>query len=176
MKYQLQALTLTQPWAHAIAHLGKRIENRTWAPPTRMLGRWMAIHAGKKLDREALEDLVIERAQYTPAEVVGAEITVRGMAQGAILAVARLDGWVRGGGVSDHERRVLATSWAGAEPELVKRAEEATRDRWWAGPVGWVFGDVVRLAEPVPHVGAQGLWVVSPEACRAIRAQFRAPE
>lgn len=39
------ALTLHQPWAHAIARLGKRVENRCWAAPehvTRIL-----IHAGK---------------------------------------------------------------------------------------------------------------------------------
>ncbi len=42
------ALTLKSPWAHLVAHHGKRVENRTWAPPddlTRFL-----VHAGKGWD------------------------------------------------------------------------------------------------------------------------------
>jgi hypothetical protein len=43
----VRALTLINPWAHAIAHLGKRVENRTWAPrqPVRLY-----IHAGARWD------------------------------------------------------------------------------------------------------------------------------
>lgn len=26
----MKALSLTQPWAHAVVHLGKRVENRDW--------------------------------------------------------------------------------------------------------------------------------------------------
>ena len=42
------ALTVRQPWAHAIAYLGKRIENRTWKPPPVMVGTGVPvlIHAG----------------------------------------------------------------------------------------------------------------------------------
>lgn len=39
-----KALTICQPWAWAIVHGAKRVENRTW--PTRYRG-WLAIHAGK---------------------------------------------------------------------------------------------------------------------------------
>lgn len=48
----MKALTLIQPWAWAIEHLGKRVENRTWAPPPRLVGQRIAIHAGKKYDEE----------------------------------------------------------------------------------------------------------------------------
>jgi hypothetical protein len=40
----LKALSIRQPWAWAITHAGKDIENRTWA--TKFRGR-MLIHAGK---------------------------------------------------------------------------------------------------------------------------------
>lgn len=53
----MYALTLWQPWAHAIAFYGKRIENRTWPPPPWILGRRIAIHAGATLDAEAAEEL-----------------------------------------------------------------------------------------------------------------------
>ncbi len=46
------ALTIRQPWAHAILHDGKHVENRSWrptlAPPFRM-----AIHAGRGYDANA---------------------------------------------------------------------------------------------------------------------------
>ena len=46
----MRALTIKQPWVHAIFHLGKDVENRSWpcqAP------RWIAIHASQKPDRDA---------------------------------------------------------------------------------------------------------------------------
>lgn len=48
------ALTLIQPWAWAICHAGKRIENRDWKPAARVLGQRIAIHAGKKRDDQGL--------------------------------------------------------------------------------------------------------------------------
>jgi len=42
------ALTLLNPWAHLVAHHGKRVENRTWMPPE-LLDRFL-IHAGKGWD------------------------------------------------------------------------------------------------------------------------------
>lgn len=45
----LKALTVLQPWAWCIAHAGKTVENRTWAP-----GSYrgpLAIHAGRTYDR-----------------------------------------------------------------------------------------------------------------------------
>lgn len=72
----LKALTLWQPWAHAIAHLGKWIENRTWAPPASAIGEPLAIHAGKKLDREVAEDFGL-RPDEIPI--------------GCVVAVARLE-------------------------------------------------------------------------------------
>jgi hypothetical protein len=40
----MKALTVCQPWAHAILHLGKDVENRTWATTYRGP---LFIHAGK---------------------------------------------------------------------------------------------------------------------------------
>lgn len=47
------ALSIRQPWAWAIMHGGKRIENRTW--PTRFRGRF-CIHASKGVDRATWDD------------------------------------------------------------------------------------------------------------------------
>lgn len=161
----LRALTLIQPWAHAIAWCGKPVENRTWAPPPTLVGSYLAIHAGMKLDREAFEDLVIRRSGRSPAEVIGAKITIQGkpITRGAIVAVVRVDGWMRGSGGITGER---LTAVHGIERE---RAEEILRGEWWCGPIGWVLGDVVALPEPVPCKGAQGLWTVSGSALERTR-------
>ena len=61
----MNALTLHQPWAHAVAHLGKRIENRTWAPPASAMGAPLAIHAG--LQRDAAGDQHLAALGHPPA-------------------------------------------------------------------------------------------------------------
>lgn len=49
----IKGLTLHRPWAHAIAFLGKDIENRTWRCPSKV-GDWVAIHSGQKIDDEGM--------------------------------------------------------------------------------------------------------------------------
>jgi hypothetical protein len=50
----MKVLSIRQPWAYAILHLGKRVENRSWYTPFR--GEFL-IHAAKKWSREEKEDL-----------------------------------------------------------------------------------------------------------------------
>ena len=50
----MKALSIQQPWAWAILHAGKDVENRRW--PTAVRGR-IVIHAGRKIDREGVEYL-----------------------------------------------------------------------------------------------------------------------
>jgi hypothetical protein len=33
----MRAITLKQPWAYAVCHLGKRVENRAWKPAEKVL-------------------------------------------------------------------------------------------------------------------------------------------
>ncbi|WP_405769228.1 ASCH domain-containing protein [Actinacidiphila glaucinigra] len=49
----VRALTVRQPWAGAIAHQTKRVENRTWKLPAKYEGARLLIHAGAQLDRGA---------------------------------------------------------------------------------------------------------------------------
>ena len=53
-KPPLKAITVHRPWAYAIAHLGKRIENRGWACPLAP-GSLIAIHAGRKYDKQGAD-------------------------------------------------------------------------------------------------------------------------
>jgi hypothetical protein len=50
----LKAITLHRPWAYAVAHLGKSVENRTW-PCSLSVGSLIAIHAGRKFDKDAVD-------------------------------------------------------------------------------------------------------------------------
>ena len=46
----MKAMTIKQPWVHAILHEGKDIENRSWQ---RTFRGWMAIHASGQPKRDA---------------------------------------------------------------------------------------------------------------------------
>lgn len=68
------ALTVRQPWAHAIIYLGKDVENRTWSTEHRGP---LAIHAGKKLDHDGSKFL--SRLGFYPTDdelVLGAAIGI----------------------------------------------------------------------------------------------------
>ncbi|WP_309032587.1 ASCH domain-containing protein [Streptomyces alfalfae] len=70
----MKALTIRQPWAGAIAHQSKRVENRSWKLPAAHHGARILIHAGAQPDRNA--------------EVHGDHLDVRS----AIVAVATITG------------------------------------------------------------------------------------
>jgi len=144
----MKALTLHQPWATAVANFGKRVENRTWAPPPSLVGRRLAIHAGKTWDREGAR-LLAERFGFRWTKELEAAFP-----RGAVVAVATLVG-------------TLPFPACGQRPEY-SRLVAAERDSWWfTGPIGWVLADVVPIAS-VPSPGRQGLWTLSDEAERAV--------
>jgi hypothetical protein len=73
----MRVLTVRQPWAHAIAHLGKDVENRTWS--TKYRGP-IAIHAGRRLDRLGLAMVEEITRESLPQKFEG----------GSVVAVADL--------------------------------------------------------------------------------------
>lgn len=129
------ALTLQTPWPFAFTDLGKRIENRPWAPrPSRLRpGDTFALHGGKTpgedIQRMRLGHLahelkrcpwgVYERYQESYRDIEG------------IFALA-----IFGGIVTESD------------------------SPWFVGPKGWTIPRLAVLPEPVPCRGAQGLWRV----------------
>lgn len=85
-KTVIRGLTLWQPWAWAVAHAGKTIENRPWAPPAEMVGQLLAIHAG--LHRPSQID--IDFVRLTGGRWANWVSQPRVWTHGAIVAVARL--------------------------------------------------------------------------------------
>lgn len=74
-----KAISIQQPWAWAILHAGKDIENRTWRLPTRNLPCDLVIHAGKRIDSEGLlflRSMGIEPPANLPTGCLVGEVTV----------------------------------------------------------------------------------------------------
>lgn len=81
----IRGLTIHQPWATAITHFGKDVENRRWKPSSRFVDNFLAIHAGKRWDDEGAQRLL---------ELAGVTVLQENCPAGAIIGVARLAGFV----------------------------------------------------------------------------------
>lgn len=149
----MKALTLIRPWAAAVAHLGKNVENRTWRPPAVLVGQRFAIHAGKR------EDLGILRALNIEQDRRGLPMLPDAGPQGIVCTV-RLDNIFTAVGEMTLNHRAAVANRLGL-PDL----------RWFFGPVGWVLADARPLATPVPCRGAQGLWTLPTDVEAAVLAQ-----
>ena len=87
----MKAITLIQPWSWAVAHGGKRVENRSWFPPKAMLGQRVAIHAGGKLDRAAVDDVgTVLMHEAQAAQRIGDEAASR-LGLNVALELIRID-------------------------------------------------------------------------------------
>lgn len=138
----MKALTLTQPWATAVARGVKCIETRSWGTSYR---GWLAIHAAKGWtvdDREfALEDayrfLELYPEQYP---------------RSCIVAIAKL------------VKVVPAES-------VVAHPIEELFGNFGAGRFAWFLDEVTSIPEPVSCKGAQGLWRVPDDVLAECKRQ-----
>lgn len=159
----MRALTLKQPWAHAVCYFGKRVENRSRRPPKVIIGERFAIHAGMAWDQEGAEALHRDHGQSF-ATVNGRRVDAAGapVEFGAIVAVARLRGWVADLNGGFHR----GPTCLGVEDPSLRAAFESA---WFVGPFGWVLEDeVTALERPVPARGMLGPWRVSPSQLAAM--------
>lgn len=150
----LSALTLHRPWAWLIANGHKPVENRGWKPPGFMLGRHLAIHAGKTWDQEASETVEEHLGVFVPPE--------REHVAGAIVAVVRVCAIIMRTGPALRSFEVV-------EGNLPERFDP----RWFGADFGWVLDDVTAI-EPVAVRGAQGLWPVRDPVLATVRERWRA--
>lgn len=109
----MKAISIMQPWAFAILRLGKRIENRTWAPGGSLLGKVVAIHASKKEDRYASSRI----EKYYPGRGPGSF--------SAILGVARIVDVVRN---LETATRLGQEAWWSEQPGNVAHLLEDVRE------------------------------------------------
>lgn len=88
----MKALTLWRPWTWAITHpspMAKRVENRSWPPPPWMIGRDVAIHAGRKFDADAALDI---------EDILGEAPPDESSCPTGVVALARINGYLSGPG------------------------------------------------------------------------------
>lgn len=178
-------LTLWQPMASAIPLLGKRVENRPWAPPRSILGQRIAIHAAAVSKRDGFKLPIPVPARYQDLFVRYADGSwgrrgTPGLALGAVVAVARVVGaldkrptqhtntqtWL------EPQRIVIARDDA-TEAERAK-LRKLDQDTWWLGPCGWLLSDVRPMRTPIPAKGAQRLWRLSTDLRVAIARELEA--
>lgn len=178
---QVKALTIRQPWAWAICHAGKRIENRAWlkapsllAVARRLVGQRIAIHAaaggGKRDDFDDAAEHVIARcrgvevAKLPPVfQRIGARWALDAEApRGAVVAVAMLAAVVRTlpGGHRATPARIECDMCGQAIPD--DGSGPCPNADPWAieGTVGLILADVAVLPRPVPYKGGQGWWEI----------------
>jgi hypothetical protein len=171
----LFALSFLQPWLWAIleGHKGFRldgsfiaIENRTWKPPARFVGRRFALHASAGWDADGEE--FIDETSFAigvpfeaPPKTHCTRSAIVGTAQlvGAFnVLFDRADPRVRNVGVSN----VVGDPSRGAL-DLVGSSP------WSFGPWCWLLSDVRKLREPIPAKGRLGLWSVPDEIAARVR-------
>ena len=139
------ALSIHAPWAWAILHAGKDIENRSWFPPKKLIGQRFWVHASKW---GTFDDLYDEFFQIN--DCAGRKVAP------PIEDVKKLKGHIIGS-----VRLVGAIARAG-DVEFVSP--------WFFGPVGLVLSDPRPLATPVPCKGRLGFFAAPAEVEIALGA------
>lgn len=153
----IRGLTLWRPWAAAIVHGPKRVENRPWHPPVGYLDRglWVALHAGRTWDREGALFVAkhwrVEQIDGSSVNHVERDWPWR-LAEQGIVGVARVTQALR-----------------------VEDMADGQRDPWAFGPWCWMLDSVRALPKPIPCRGAQGLWSLSPEALAVLDPYCQEP-
>lgn len=143
MKPPLVAITVWNPWAWGLAAGWKPYENRDWPPPRHLIGRPIAIHAGKAEDEEAFTSFQRMLAATAPREQIPYPLTLAMMPRSAIVAVGVLKGYV-----------------------------EQSDSPWFVGKYGFEFSGMVPI-RPVPCKGAQKFWTVPQDVTVAVRQRYR---
>jgi hypothetical protein len=135
-RFRGKALSIAQPWASAVAFAGKDIENRTWRSHYRGP---LAIHASAKV----FKDYLAWRCRV-----------VRGGEKRPIFD------WINRGrrqfGLEPEGPDNITSSHIIAIAMFVDVIGKSSSP-WFVGEWGWVLKGVVPI-EPIPRVGALGLW------------------
>ena len=168
----MSAITLHEPWVWLVAEGFKVSETRSWRPPARLLGELIAMHAAKRpIVWSEVNSEIAKVISDVTGELRG--VTPEGMPFGAVVATARLSGYLS---VECHE-----TEWGEVAGERLSR--ERAVGQVWTGPcsstegsvlidpygdysVGryiWLLEDIRKLSEPIPAIGRQGIWKWEPQ-------------
>lgn len=147
----VRAITVKQPWAWAIAHGGKTIENRSRGTKFRGL---ILIHAGASWsDRGGRDDRVLDAWWGAGPRPRHASLEAAHYRTRAVIAVAEL--------VDSHPDAACCRPWGESQ-----YSEASGRTRTDVHHL--VLANVLALPDPVPATGALGLWRPTPDLLDAV--------
>ena len=92
---EFRALTLWRPWDQAILYGGKRIENRNWRPWKSVMGKLIALHAGRKYDSQGSRWMK-ENGLYAPPRASASPVGIVGVARVVTALEQSDDPWFMG--------------------------------------------------------------------------------
>lgn len=159
----MRVLTLTQPWATAVALGSKRIETRSWKTSYRGP---VAIQAAKGYNRGELLHLGscwnwVGALWAAGARMGEGKPLEQLLPFGAIVAVAQLNDCRPTGSYTQSELDTLRrpAHATDEEPGLYHWTERQMGD-YSLGRFAFELGSIFALPEPVPVRGALGLWTL----------------
>lgn len=171
----LPCLTLWPEWAYAIVHYGKPVENRSWPPPKIFEGKWLGIHAGKKIggsemsERDGMECMLLT-ADHAGVRFDGRRFPALSSAAQNQL-VARMIEKVRA-----QSSQLAAVVRLGTASPPQKNGDAAMLGWRDLSQWGWKFSEVAPLAEPIQCRGAQGIWRLSEEMTARVKDSLSEPQ
>jgi ASCH domain len=128
----MKALSIRQPWAWAILHAGKDIENRDWRYPPKFRGEFY-IHAASGMTKDEYEDFIDTAHEISRLHPFASGLTLPSM-----------EALPRGGIVGKAQLVDVVTQ---------------SKSPWFFGPLGFVLKDVQSLPFR-PCKGALGFFDV----------------
>lgn len=170
----MRALTVKQPWASLIASGIKQVENRTYKPPTTMLGgKRFAIHAGKGFDADwhrsypcscgghaavlpdlcEVQNVICLACRYALEHLSNGKARETLEVSGRILCTARIVATLS-------VEMGMEITTLNAYDQIGKEPYDT---RFWQRDCyGWVLADVELVDDPRIHRGMLGFWEVKP--------------
>ena len=145
----MKALTLWRPWPWAIFHapdsMRKTIENRPWKPWASIIGKRIALHAGKHFDSDGAE-MICSIAGLHPDGRPPPHWDDEGIIGTAVIL------------------RYFTSDF-----DIIPAQQQ-----WWSGPFAWALGEIQTLPNPILCRGSQGLWDLPAEVEAQVEAARRA--
>jgi hypothetical protein len=92
----LYALTLHRPWTDAILYGGKRIENRSWKPHRKVLGKIIGLHAARFYDVGGARWMLNNTGFFPPLDEDSPERALVGLARVTGYVTTSDDVWFGG--------------------------------------------------------------------------------
>ncbi len=174
----MKAISLWQPWASLIACGAKPYETRSWAPPRALIGHTIAIHAAKKVDKEAakMAEVLMFGQHISGGHELAGRLAVTmnrcpddlmgrfghaAMPVGCVVCTARLDGAFQLGecaeGTAMPAASVVKRLISRPMPDCFTVQYDAFGD-YDVGRWAWLLRDVKPLNPPAPAIGRQGFF------------------